>query len=289
LAVGLVAQGWIVDAAIRRNSITEASLRSLGCSEVYHHDGSTQNLVDIVQSSAPDVVFHLASLFIAEHKTAEVQPLIESNVLFGAQLLEAMATTSVTRIVNTGTAWQHYRSGSYRPVCLYAATKQAFEDLMGYYIDGCGLKAITLKLFDTYGPNDRRPKLFSALRRAATQGIPMEMSPGEQLLDLVYIDDVIRAFLKAGERLRANLVQSSERYAVTSGKPIRLRDLVEVYEKVTGCKIDARWGARKYRAREVMEPWAGGTLLPGWQPQVDLEDGIRRAEGIKLALPGRRL
>ncbi|MBT0653786.1 NAD-dependent epimerase/dehydratase family protein [Geomobilimonas luticola] len=275
----LVESGWSVHVILRADSDLSPISGILDRITVHRHDGSTEGLEDIVRQVAPDTVFHLASLFLAQHRPEDVESLVRSNVLFGAQLLEAMVKHGVRRLVNTGTSWQHYESRDYSPVNLYAATKQAFEDILRYYVEATSLRAISLKLFDTYGPGDPRPKLFTLLRRVAQEQQPLAMSPGEQLIDLVYIDDVTDAFLMAAERLLADLVPGHESYAVSSGAPVRLRELVETYGRVLDRPLPIQWGGRSYREREVMVPWNAGKSLPGWRPKVGLEEGIERMEG----------
>jgi nucleoside-diphosphate-sugar epimerase len=276
LALRLAEQGWRVHGVVRASSRPETELSARNGITLETHDGSEAGLVAIVRATAPDVVFHLASLFLSDHKPDDVGRLVESNVAFGAQLLEAMSAAGVTRLVNTGTSWQHYDDRSYCPVNLYAATKQAFEDVLAYYVEARGQRAITLSLFDTFGPGDRRPKLFSVLARAAEAPGVVEMSPGEQALDLVYIDDVLEAFRLAALRLLGAGQPGHERFAVSSGRPMRLIDVAAEYERVSGRRLSIRWGGRPYRAREVMRPWSGGIPLPGWFPQVSLEEGLRR-------------
>ena len=244
--------------------------------QVIEHDGSTDSLIDLIGDAGPDIVFHLASRFIAEHRPGQVVDLIDSNVRLGAQLMEAMAVSGCRSLVNAGTSWQHFNSSGYRPVCLYAATKQAFDALVDFYVDAQDLRAITLKLFDTYGPDDRRPKLFALLQKSAESGAVLELSAGEQLIDLVFIDDVVDALLMAAARLIQSSCAGKEEFAVSSGSPISLRDLVGVYQRVSGANLAIRWGARPYRRREVMVPWSGGLPIPGWKPQVRLEEGIAR-------------
>jgi len=242
------------------------------------HDGSSEGMKDLVGTVKPAVVFHLASLFLSEHSTEQIEPLIRSNLLFGTQLVDAMAACGSGLLVNTGTSWEHYRGMAYSPVNLYAATKQAFEAILQYYVEARELRVVTLKLFDTYGANDPRAKLFTLLRRVAEQGMPLAMSPGEQLIDLVHVDDVVEAFCLAAGRLLEGAVTGHERYAVSSGAPLPLRELVALYGRVIGKDLPIEWGGRPYRQREVMVPWSSGRPLPGWQPQVGLEEGIRRME-----------
>jgi len=187
-----------------------------------------------------------------------------------------MAESGTRRLVNTGTSWQYDEQGTYRPVCLYAATKEAFEDIARFYAEANGIECVTLKLFDTYGPNDPRPKLFNLLSRAAGGQELLKMSPGEQLLDLVYIDDVVEAFVLASTMPLQGDGPIWGDYAVSAGRRLTLKELVATYSRVTKKAINAEWGGRPYREREVMVPWSTGTILPGWRPRVSLEDGIRK-------------
>jgi nucleoside-diphosphate-sugar epimerase len=272
----LAADNWDVHLIIRQKSNLVSLFKEINKRITFHmHDGTTKKMVNIIKKVKPAIVFHLASLFIAQHQTKDIEPLIKSNVLFGTQLVEAMVINKIYQLINTGTSWQHYDNKDYSPVCLYAATKQAFEDILRLYIETTPLKIITLKLFDTYGPDDQRQKLFSLLKKIGKEQKPLAMSPGEQLMDIVYIDDVLDAFVLASEILQYQVKQYEE-YAVSSGKPIKLKELAEMYESVTGISLPIEWGGRPYRTREVMVPWTKGKLLPGWKPKVSIKEGIAK-------------
>lgn len=274
LCVYLLQEGWQVHGLHRPDSHMPA-LPDFQNVALHAHDGSVSNLTRILSEVQPTVVFHLASLFLSEHTAEDVDRLIRSNVQFGAQLLEAMQSCGIRHLVNTGTSWQHYEDKIFSPVNLYAATKQAFEAILQYYVEAHDLRAITLKLFDTYGVDDPRPKLMNLLKRIAADPKPLEMSPGEQLIDLVHISDVVRAYSIAVQRLLGGDVTGHEAYAVSSRQAISLRALVQLIEQVLGRPMPIRWAGRAYRRREVMQPWQGPTL-PGWMAKVDLAQEIRR-------------
>ena len=202
-----------------------------------------------------DLVFHLASVFLGEHKPGQIKTMIDANLTFGCHVLEAMATAGCWRLVNTGTSWQHYQNEDYNPVNLYAATKQAFEDLARYYVEAKGVKMVTLKLFDTYGEADPRPKLYFLLEKTAKTGEQLKMSPGDQMVDFVHVDVVCNNFLAAAQRLMNGLVEKQEVYGVTSGNPLKLKEVVKDFEKERGVKLNIEWGGRPYREREVMFLW----------------------------------
>jgi len=280
LAQRLFAEDWDVHAIVRHNSDISPLRMKQPALTVHEHDGSTKGMIAIVADAKPSVVFHLASLFLIQHQVSDIEPLVRSNILFGTQLLEAMVVNNAYALVNTGTSWQHYENKPYSPVNLYAATKQAFVDILQFYVEATSLRALTLKLFDTYGPADPRPKLFTLLRKTAAEQQVFAMSPGEQLIDLVYIDDVVEAFVQAARLLMENKVVHHEEYAVSSRAAIPLRQLVEIYGRVINKKLPIEWGRLAYRPREVMTPWSTGKTLPGWRPMIGLEEGIKRMETI---------
>mgnify|MGYP001809659818 FL=1 len=272
----LIGDGVETHALLRPTSVCSASSGSGMTPHVHWHDGSTEGLAAILQNVRPDIVYHLASLFLSEHKPTDIERLIQANILFGTQLLEAMSAAGCRRLVNTGSVWQHYGDAAYDPVGLYAATKQAFEAIIAHYVSSLDFAVDTLVLFDTYGPDDPRPKLVPLLQRLARQEEPLAMSPGEQMIDLVHVDDVIEAFVLAGAGLMGSQGPFHRRHAVSSGRPILLRDLVALWEELLGRSLPIIWGGRPYRTREVMAPWSWGEPLPGWTARIDIKTGLAR-------------
>ncbi|HZR13577.1 MAG TPA: NAD(P)-dependent oxidoreductase [Acidimicrobiia bacterium] len=264
----LVRDGWSVHALVRpplSRAPDGVHARELPC--------DAGELVEYVASVRPTVCFHVATRFQAAHAPADIAPLVASNVTFPAQLAEA-AARSGTPFVNVSSAWQRYEGRDATPTSLYAATKQAFADVLRYYGDVEALRVATLELFDTYGPNDRRPKLVPLLLDAAESGRTLDMSPGEQLIDLVHVDDVVRALLAVADALLAGDARG-RLFGARADRPVTLRELVDTVSDVTGRRLAVRWGARPYRPREMFTSWPSPPRPPGWEPTVDLRDGLR--------------
>ena len=106
------------------------------------------------------------------------------------------------------------------------------------------------------------------------------MTPGEQLIDIVFIDDVVIAYTKAGDRLMAKKGKKSEEFIVSSGNHITLKNLVKKYYKIMNKKENIIWGGNEYRLREEMIPYSNGKILPGWQPLTDIDEGIKIMEDL---------
>lgn len=274
----LLDEGYDVTALVRGDPSGRLDARATAVSI----DGPA-SVFDIVGGAAPDIVFHVASAVVVDHSPAAISDIIQSNVTFPTTLLDAMARHGVRFFVNTGTSWQHYDGAEgYCPSNLYAATKQAFEDIAVFYNDAYSIGVANLKLFDVYGPSDTRSKIIPLLMRVLRTGDTLGMSPGEQVLDMVHVDDVVEAYLSAAAWLMDHPGARST-FAVRSGESYKLKDIVAILEDVSGRSLAIQWGGRPYRGREVMAPWVNDVRVPGWHARISLRDGLEdvlRAAGL---------
>jgi nucleoside-diphosphate-sugar epimerase len=261
----LARDGWTVDALVRS---TGANLPA----GVTPHlvPAEADDLVDLVTGLGPSHCFHLATAFRGAHVPADIAPMVEANITFGTALAEATARVPDLRFVNTGTVWQHYDAAPYSPVSLYAATKQAFADVLVFYAEVEGLAVHTLELTDTYGRDDPRAKLIPFLLRAGVEGTKVEMTDGSQLIDPVHVEDAVAALLATAD------APAGRTYGARGDGAITLRELVDRFQRATGLPLDVRWGARASRPREMLQPWMTAEPPPGWSPQIRLDDGLRR-------------
>ena len=243
----------------------------------YIMDDDINKLADYIKNNQIEGVIHLASLYLTVHTPEQIKDLVSSNVYFGTAVLEAASLAgSVKWFLNTGSIWQNYnvKGMEYNPVNLYAATKQAFIDMAKYYTDVFGIKFCTLKLCDTYGPNDTRRKIFKLFKDYSESGEVLKMSPGEQLIDLLYITDIVAGFAQLVKLLSEGAKLNPE-YVLSSGRQIPLKELAALFIKVSDRKLNIEWGGLPYRKREVMIPWKGD-VVPGWKAKISVEEGIQR-------------
>lgn len=268
----------IVFAIVRSSTKKEAFPKKI---QTYVFDNDVANvtsLTEFMEKEKFDGVIHLASLFLAQHKTEDIKNLIDSNVFFATALLEASAKSKTPWFINTGTFWQHYKNKKYSPVNLYAASKQAFESMAQYYVETSSINFVTIKLSDTFGPGDTRPKIFSLLSKLRGSKEPLLMSQGKQILDISYIENVIDGYMRMISLLTKKdaVTLRGKSFAMYAKKRFTLQQLVGVFEKITKSKLSIIWGGRAYRDREVMVPWEKGEPIPGFAPKYSLEDGIKK-------------
>lgn len=229
----------------------------------YVFTGDTEHLKNYLESERIEGIIHLATKYVAEHKSSQIRDMILSNIYLGTAILDAASRAGVKWFLNIGTIWQNYNvpdySDEYNPVNLYAATKQAFMTIAKFYTETTPIRFCTLKLCDTYGENDTRRKIMDLFHEIATTGQFLDMSTGEQLIDIVHVSKVIKEIEKLISKLATPQISLLPQYVVTSGRQISLRQLSEEYETKNNVKLNINWGARPYRKREVMKPYIGNT------------------------------
>ena len=259
--------------AIVRSKQAGEKIKTLNL-DSYLDDGDTEHLINFFQERKFDTVIHLASLYLKNHQSQQIESLISSNVLFGTRLLEAAAKSSVKYFINTGTFWQYFDNKVYSPVNLYAASKQAFEVIARYYQESSNIFFTTLYLNDTYGPGDTRKKILN-IWKSMKDTDSLDMSPGEQQINLLHIQDVVYGYLRLIHLVQSGDLPKSTTYMLKSNEDLSVKQLAALFEKIAQKKLNINWGGLPYKDREVMTIWDGGTLVPGWEPRVALAQGIK--------------
>lgn len=215
---------------------------------------------------------------------------LHSNGAAQLALLEACRLRNPeTKVVFAGTRSQYGRTRSLPvteehpqlPSDINGANKAAAERYHLVYHAVHGLRATSLRLTNTYGPRQlmahgRQGFMNWFMRRAMDSEEILVYGDGAQLRDLVYIDDVVDAFLLAAIDPAAD----GEPFNVGSGAPVSVRALAE--QVVAGAGSGAVRMVEypsDQRPIEVGDYAAdiskiGQTL--GWSPSVTLADGIAR-------------
>jgi len=258
----------------------------LPAERIHRAGGSDDFFSDLVQELQPDAIFHLASIHNEPASLTELMAMVETNIRVGTALLHGATRTERKPVfVNTGSYWQFTEEEEYAPKTFYAATKQAFHDLMQYFGRCHDIRSMTLILYDSFGRDDTRPKLWTKLLHAPA-GSRFPLTEGRQYIELVHVEDIAHAFLHAANMLMAGNGLNGT-YAVRSEERITLREMLERWHRRAGLDLIFEWGAIPYWPGQVFHPWRG-EILPGWHPQLDAhsvvadwlrEEQRRRSEG----------
>jgi len=106
----------------------------------------------------------------------------------------------------------------------------------------------------------------------------VDLTPGHQWRDLLYIDDAVDGLLRAGETALQGLYDGA--YNLCSGQPVTIRAVAEaVAREIHASEGQLGFGVRDYRPEEQM--WMVGDPtrfleVSGFRPRISLDEGIRR-------------
>ena len=157
--------------------------------EKYLYLDSNNNELDF---SEFDYVIHLATNFKGDNSTESIVQLLEDNLLSTIALYKQIEKSDNQPHLLVASSWSAYKNyGEFAPANPYSATKYYAEDSSKMF----NLEKLTfLRISDTYGLNDTRPKLHNLLTRKENP-IKVLNSPAKQKINMTHIEDVTRAFL----------------------------------------------------------------------------------------------
>ena len=227
-------------------------------------DGSTESILRAFEQTNPDVVIHLAGLSRREHLASDIEPFVTANILFGTQLLEGMRASGCRRMITVGTYLQHFDTDAFRAFNLYAATRQAFETVLEFYIDAYDISAVRLTLADVYSEHDTRPKLMTDLARAWANSTPLNLRDPESRVDLIHLEDAAAAFLQAAALLESGDIpdRSLSRYFVSSGEDITALELAKRFERHAGRNLQITSDSATAPSRRIKPRRTWPSFLP---------------------------
>ena len=154
-----------------------------------------------------------------------------------------------------------------RPATLYGTSKHALAQIAERYAQEAGMSLGWGRVFFVFGPHEDPARLGGSVARALVRGEPARCSHGEQLRDFIYSEDLADAF----SALLVSEVTGAVNLA--SGRPLRIRDLVQALGEAAGRPDLVQLGALPASGAEPAELVADVTRLTtevGWQPSATL-------------------
>jgi nucleoside-diphosphate-sugar epimerase len=214
-------------------------------------NASQEDLNKCVANFEPDVCIHLASYLTSSDTYVDAQKLIETNISFLVSVLESLKTVNLKLFINTGTFAEYFKGdGLLDPAYLYAATKSASRFFVDYYSKNSSYKYVTVVPYTIYGAKDSQKKIIDLIIDSLGNTTPLELSPGEQVLDFIHINDVVSFY--SGLITDIEGVKNKVIFPLGTGVGHNLKQLTAIVEELTGKKAFIKWGGKPYRSSDVM-------------------------------------
>jgi nucleoside-diphosphate-sugar epimerase len=237
-----------------------------------------KSVYELINSKIGSHHVYDVTINLAARRATRVQPFTEKQVNeFTYEIPKEfiLRTTGPGSLsINSSTYIQNHGGVIGRTVDSYGASKEKLSRFLEEESSYHQFRTIDLYFFTLYGIGDRSNHLVPLLLDAAISGKQISLSPGDQLMNLLFIDDATQNILESINQVgstdyQKNFMWSDEYFSV--------RELVERIESSIGRKINCGWGEREYVGHEMMQPWPiPMERLPGFTVTTSLEEGINR-------------
>jgi NAD dependent epimerase/dehydratase len=287
----LLRDGARVRAFVRYNSRgQEGFLASLSVADQTRLEivyGDLRELDSVQHALAQvEVVFHLGALVGIPYSYIHTQEVIDTNIVGTANILmAAREQKSLTRVVLTSTS-EVYGTAQYVPIdethplqaqSPYAATKIAADALGISFQRSFGLPLTIVRPFNAFGPRQSMRAVIPTIIVQALTREHVMLGTLTSTRDFTYVTDTVEGFMRAASTPGA----IGRTINVGSGHEISIGELARRIVQLTGRAVPIVQDPRRLRpaSSEVERLYAGNALareVLGWQPQVSLDDGLRR-------------
>jgi nucleoside-diphosphate-sugar epimerase len=244
-----------------------------------------------------EVVFHVAAHRAVPRSVEHPLTTDWVNVHGTLTVLKACVDAGVRRVVNSSsssvygaaTTMPTPETEPLRPRSPYAVSKMAGEHYCRVFSELFGVETVSLRYFNVFGPPQRPnsayaqvvPLFIEALQSGAA---PVIHGDGRQSRAFLFVEDAVAANLAAAAAPSRHCVGNA--YNVAGRRRADLLELLDILAGILG--VDARpvhVGARPGDVRHTSADISAAARDLGFEPQVDLEEGLRRTvDWLSLAL-----
>jgi nucleoside-diphosphate-sugar epimerase len=197
-----------------------------------------------------DVIINVAMKRSSRNGAISDLTIQELNYEVPLKIIEQFATIE-TLVINTSTYIQNFLGVKGKTTEGYSFSKELLSTALESRAKNGLFRVLDLYLFTLFGPGDKATHLVPLLIHTAKEKRRIQLSEGNQLINLLYVDDAVASIIGA----IGIPFDGYKPYFLWQEKYLTVRSLVPVIESVLGCGIDVEWGALPYSGHEMFEPW----------------------------------
>lgn len=237
--------------------------------------------------SGIDVVLHLVSTTLPKNSNDDPIYDVQSNVVATLQMLDAMVTHKVKKIIFISSGGTVYGNPLYLPIneqhptnplVSYGITKLTIEKFLQLYSHLHDITAISLRVANPYGERQRIETAQGAVGvflHHALKEIPIDIwGDGSVTRDYIHVLDVAEAFVRAIE-----YSGNKSCFNISSGAGTSLNELINLLEDVLGKPIERRY--LPSRPFDVPVSILSNDLAReelGWFPSISMREGVEKCK-----------
>ena len=245
-------------------------------------------VLDSLRSNRVDSVFHLAAQAIVGDANASPIPTFQTNIEGTWVLLEACREAGVERVVvaSSDKAYGPHEELPYtedsalQPVFPYDVSKAATDLIARSYWHTYGLPVAVTRFANLYGGGDRNfSRLIPETVTAVLDGRPPAIrSDGSPERDFLHVEDAASAYLAVAGALETDDV-AGEAFNAGWGRPHPVREVIDLICELGPNEVEPDYQGAGNPGGEIDRQFLDSTKIRervGWEPKVELRDGIQR-------------
>ena len=255
---------------------------------------NAERVLKVFREVRPDRVIHLAAQPFVPDSVRDPTSTLQVNIFGTVSVLEAARRTGEDRgsppsvlVVSSGEVY-----GTVAPRCQpiteesplkpqnpYAASKASTELIAQSYRNSYGLEVLIARPFNHAGPRQSPSFVTSEFGRRFAEIASGRSQPRlrvgniEAQRDFTDVRDVVRAYWALFDQRSAESV-----FNVCSGRAYEIREVITLYEEITGIGVEIVRGEEKSRPYDTVL-FVGSNerlrLATGWSPVVPFRDTLR--------------
>jgi len=158
------------------------------------------------------------------------------------------------------------------PATIYAIGKLATEGYLQQHALETGISLPILRFATIYGPMETDPRAIpNFIRQVLVGNPPIIRGDGEDVRDYVHVTDVIQAIVSA----LASDIGGIQVYNIGSGKGYSTRQIAEYIIRLAAGELQPIIKGEESASSGVVCNISYARSMLGYEPQVELEDGLR--------------
>jgi len=233
-----------------------------------------------------DVVFHLGALIAIPYSYLAPRSYVRTNVEGTLNVLQVARDSDLDRLVHTSTS-EVYGSARYVPIdenhplhgqSPYSATKIAADKLAESFHLSFGVRVVTIRPFNTYGPRQSARAVIPTIVSQALAGTDIRLGSVTPRRDFTFVADTVDGFLRGAESPLA----IGQEINLGTGRDIEIGTLADLICSITGSSSRVVTDEQRVRpaGSEVDRLCADNRKarqLLNWAPTWSLEDGLKES------------
>ena len=251
----------------------------------YETDIRDESIPGIFAKEEPDYLFHLAAQMDVRKSVAD--PMYDASVNVGgmANLLEAGRTVGLEKVIYAATGGAMYgepkilpadENAPVEPLCPYGLSKGTGEKYLELYRRLYGLNYTSLRFPNVYGPRQDPHgeagvvAIFSQTMLSGKR--PKMFGDGTMTRDYVYVGDIVAANIIALDK------GDGEAMNLGWGEEVTVQQVFDGVRDAVGCDIEPEYVPERLgEVAHISLDASKAKKVIGWEPQVELLDGLARA------------